>query len=288
LIGVVGNLSRDRLDGGTPRVGGGPFHCGRALRVLGTRAVLVTKTADPELLRPLVRLGLPVRWQQASATAAFRIDYEGEDRRMIVEALGDAWSPEDARGWVADALRGAAWIHVAPLSRGDFPPETLAELARGRRLSLDGQGLVRAPVTGPLHEDADYDPAVLVHVSILKLSEEEARLLFGGIDERLLRLLQVPEVVVTLGSRGAIVFVDGLADRIPARPAPETAELTGCGDMFAAVYLASRAGGHAPVAAAHRATAVVADLLCARAGFAMKTRRSGAMGGSRQGRRERS
>jgi sugar/nucleoside kinase (ribokinase family) len=288
LIGVIGNLSSDRLDGGPPRIGGGPYHCGRALRVLGARAVLVTKTAEPELLKPLVRLGLPVCWRQAASTAAFGIDYEGETRQMIIDALGDAWTPEDARGWVADALRGVAWLHVAPLSRRDFPPETLAELARGRRISFDGQGLVRAPTTGPLHEDADYDPAALEHVSILKLSEDEARLLLGGIDERSLRLLEVPEVVVTLGSRGAIVFVDGLADRIPARPAPETAELTGSGDMFAAVYLASRAGGHSPVASAHRGTAVVADLLSARAGFAMKTRRSGAMGGSRQGRRERS
>ena len=224
----------------------------------------MTKTADPELLKPLIQLGLPVRWRQAASTAAFGIDYQGEKRQMVVDALGDSWTPDDARGWVADALRGVAWLHVAPLSRSDFPPETLAELTRGRRLSLDGQGLVRSPTTGPMHEDADYDPAILEHVSILKLSEDEAQLLLGGVDERSLRLLQVPEVVVTLGSRGAIVFVDGLADRVPARPAPETAELTGSGDMFAAVYLASRASGHAPVAAAHRATAVVADLLSGR------------------------
>jgi sugar/nucleoside kinase (ribokinase family) len=233
--------------------------------VLGARAVLVTKAGDPELLKPLVRLGLPVRWQQSASTAGFGIEYDGEERRMVLDALGDSWTPEEAHAWLGDALRGVGWVHVAPLSRSDFPAETLAALARGRRLSLDGQGLVRVPAVGPLRQDADYDPAVLEHVSILKLSEEEARLLLGGIEERALRLLCVPEVVVTLGSRGAIVFVDGLADRIPARPAPETADLTGSGDMFAAVYLASRASGHAPVAAAHRATAVVADLLSARA-----------------------
>jgi sugar/nucleoside kinase (ribokinase family) len=265
VIGIVGNLSRDRLDGGPPRVGGGPYHCARALRTLATRAVLVTKTADPELVKPLVRLGLPVRWERGSSTAAFAIEYDGEERHMTLDALGDPWTPEEARGWLTEALRGAGWVHVAPLARSDFPAETLAELAHGRRLSLDGQGLVRAPQTGPLQQDADYDPALLEHVSILKLSEEEARLLLGGVDERSLRLLQVPEVVVTLGSRGAIVFVDGLADRVPARPAPEGADVTGSGDAFAAVYLAARAGGHAPVAAAHRATAVVADLLSARA-----------------------
>jgi sugar/nucleoside kinase (ribokinase family) len=36
---------------------------------------------------------------------------------------------------------------------------------------------------------------------------------------------------------------------------------TGAGDAFAAAYLASRATGHGPRAAARRATAVVAGLL---------------------------
>ena len=117
------------------------------------------------------------------------------------QASGDPWTPEEARGWVAEALRGAGWVHVAPLARSDFPAETLAELAHGRRLSLDGQGLVRAPQTGPLQQDADYDPALLEHVSILKLSEEEARLLLGGVDERSLRLLQVPDGGAVIGRR---------------------------------------------------------------------------------------
>ena len=66
------------------------------------------------------------------------------------------------------------WVHVAPLLRSDFPAETLAALARGRRLSFDGQGLVRASEPGPLRLDADFDPAMLEHVQILKLAEEEA------------------------------------------------------------------------------------------------------------------
>jgi 2-dehydro-3-deoxygluconokinase len=73
----------------------------------------------------------------------------------------------------------------------------------------------------------------------------------------------VPEVVVTLGSRGSIVFADGLAEHVPARPV--AGDPTGAGDSFAAVYLAARAGGAPPVAAARRATSVVADLLAGRA-----------------------
>lgn len=263
-VGIVGNLSRDRLDGGRPRVGGAPYYAGRALHALGRRGVLVTKSADADrrsLLTPLVCLGLPVLWRAASTTAAFTIEYDGDERRMVVEAVGDPWSPDDARGWVAKALAGVEWLHVAPLARTDFPAKTLAELARSRRISLDGQGLVRPGRPGPLELDADYDPDLLRFVSILKLAEEEAGLLVEGLDERSLRLLGVPEVVVTLGSRGSVVFADGLAEHVPARAVRADVDPTGAGDAFAAVYLAARAGGSAPLGAARRASSLVTDLL---------------------------
>jgi sugar/nucleoside kinase (ribokinase family) len=264
-VAIVGHLARDRIAGGPPRVGGGAWHCTRALRALGREGVVVTKIppAERPLLDALVRLGIPVRWKPAESMPGFGIDYDGDVRTMVVDSLGDPWTPEEAGGWVREALRRIDWVHVAPLGRTDFPAETLEVLARGRRLSLDAQGLVRAPVTGPLTVDADYDPAILDHVSILKLSEEEALTVVGGIDERSLRTLGVPEVVVTLGSRGSIVLADGLAEHVSAWPID--ADPTGAGDFFAAAYLAARAGGAAPVAAARRATAVAGDLLAGRA-----------------------
>ena len=174
---------------------------------------------------------------------------------MVVEAVGEPWTPEEARGWVARALVGVEWVHIAPLARSDFPPETLAELSRGRRLSLDGQGLVRGSGPGPLRLDAEYDPALLRHVSILKLAEEEAHVLVEGLDE----------VIVTLGSRGAVVLADGLAELVPARRVQGDPDPTGSGDAFAAAYLAARAGGDSPPSAARRASALVAALLAGRA-----------------------
>jgi sugar/nucleoside kinase (ribokinase family) len=265
-VGIVGNLSFDRLDGAPPRRGGAPYYGGRALRALGRRGVLVAKSAERDrraLLTPLVCLGLPVFWRpgEAGSTATFSIVYEGDDRRMAVEALGDTWTPQEARGWVAQALRGVAWVHVAPLLRTDFPPETLAELARGRRLSLDGQGLVRPGRTGPLVFDTGYDPSVLRAVTVLKLAEDEALALAPGLDADALGSLGVPEVVVTLGSRGALVLAGGVLHHVPARPARVFGDPTGAGDAFSAAYLSARAGGHAPVPAAQRAAGLVADLL---------------------------
>ena len=102
---------------------------------------------------------------------------------------------------------------------------------------------------------------MLRHVDVLKLAEDEARVLVGEPDEESLRSLGVPEVVVTLGSRGSMVLANGKLERVPAQPVPGKIDPTGAGDAFAAAYLVSRAGGHAPVAAARRATALVAGLL---------------------------
>jgi sugar/nucleoside kinase (ribokinase family) len=260
-VAVLGSVSLDRVAGRPPRIGGGPYYAGRALRALGVRATIVAKCAAPDrplILPALVRLGIPVLWRDSAATAAFTIDYDGEQRRMLVDAIADPWTPDEVQ------LAGASWVHVAPLARGDFPAETLDALARGRHVSLDGQGLVRPARVGPLEPDGDYDPAVLRSISVLKLSEHEAALLVDGLDERALARLGVPEVVVTLGSRGCIVFHEGIAELVRARRV-ESADPTGAGDAFAAVYIAARSRGAAPTAAARRASALVADVLAGRA-----------------------
>ncbi|HZO62682.1 MAG TPA: PfkB family carbohydrate kinase [Gaiellaceae bacterium] len=261
-VAVVGSLSLDSVDGAVPRVGGAPFYAGRALRALGSPAAIVAKCAAADrhlLLAPVIRLGVPVVWQDSSVSAAFSFSYERERRTMSMDAIADPWTSDEAA-----AVGDARWVHVAPLSRADFPAETLAALARGRRVSFDGQGLVRAARIGPLRLDTDYDPAVLRSVSVLKLSEDEAELLVDGFDERALGRLGVPEVVVTLGSRGSVVFADGVAELVRSH-AVSVPDPTGAGDAFAAAYVVARSGGAAPTAAARRAAALVADLLTGRA-----------------------
>src|SRR5205085_883611 len=89
---------------------------------------------DRDFRRAFARIGLPVTLVPGTETTTFALTYRGDDREMTVERLGDAWHPQDVA-----AVPRAAWVHVAPLLRGDFPAEMLAALARGRRLSFDGQ-----------------------------------------------------------------------------------------------------------------------------------------------------
>jgi sugar/nucleoside kinase (ribokinase family) len=259
-LAVIGPLSRDVVDGHADRIGGGPWYAGQALRALQQEAIVVAKCGEPErrsYLRRLAALGLPVSLAAAGETTAFSFEYDAEgNREMRVEAVGEPWSEGDDPEL---ALRRVEWVHVAPLLRDDFPPERLERVARRRRVLLDGHGLVRARRVGPLVVDAGFDRALLRHVAILKLSEEEAHAILGGAELEGLRELGVPEVVVTFGAGGSLVLTRDAAVRVTARPA--RGDPTGAGDAFSIAYLSARAGGHRPISAARRASALVSALL---------------------------
>jgi sugar/nucleoside kinase (ribokinase family) len=263
-VAVLGNLSRDLVDGAPPRVGGPPFYAARALRLLGADAIVATKCAESDraaLLEPLLELGLPVLWSAASRSAAFSFRYDGDERSMSVDALGDSWRAEDLDGWAAGALDGTEWIHVGALARDEFGAEAVATLAaRGRRVLFDAQGLVRPARTGPLALEPALDATLLRHVAVLKLAEEEARALAGGLDAEALETLGVEEVLVTLGSRGSIVLTGRRCEAVPALPV-EGVDPTGAGDAFAAAYVAARNEGAEPLSAATSATELVHRLL---------------------------
>ena len=253
-LALVGNLSRDVVDGAPPRIGGGPYYAALAWRALGTRGTIFTRCAPDDRVaytRHLTELGEPVVSLEGTKTTSFSFYYEGDVRIMTVEQAGDPWTPADA-----ELVPPGAWVHAAPLLRSDFPAETLAALARERTLSFDGQGLVRAAEPGALRLDAEFDPAMLEHVQILKLAEEEAEVV-GAIDK-----LGVPEVLVTYGERGSRVYFDGRSEKVGAWPV--AADPTGSGDFFSAAYLAARSEGLTPVPAARRATELVRSLLAER------------------------
>ena len=249
-IALMGNLSLDRVAGGPPRAGGGVFWAARAAARVGADAAVAPRCAPRDrdvALAPLEALGLPVVCGDARSTTAFSFHYEGDRRVMTVDAVGDAWSPEDVDGWAAEALAGAEWALVAGLLRTDFPAETVAALARGgRRLALDGQGLVRLARTGPLSTDASVDRSTLAELAVLTLNEEEAETLVGGAEPERLHTLGVREVVLTLGSRGAVVVADGEATHIAPQPVDGAVEPTGAGDAFALQDVEGGANGATP------------------------------------------
>jgi sugar/nucleoside kinase (ribokinase family) len=252
-LAVVGNLSIDIVDGRPPSLGGGPYWAARGLPEVGTPAAVTARSGDDDrdfVLPQLIELEVDVVLLHGRTSSSFSIMYTNGARSMVVEAIGDSWTPDDARQ--LDPSIG--WVHVAPLLRSDFPPATLAELARGRVVSLDAQGLVRRSQLGPLTQDPDFDPALLEHLTILKLAEEEAEVI-GDVSA-----LTVPEIIVTLGERGALVLHEGTEQYVPTNPLYGV-NPTGAGDAFAMGYLAARAQGLGPVEAARRANAVAGAVI---------------------------
>jgi sugar/nucleoside kinase (ribokinase family) len=254
-IAVIGNLSRDTIDGGAPRVGGAPYHAARALRLLGGSSRILARCAETDrraLVGQLAALGVPFDWLPVPSTTAFELRYKGEEREMAIADTGAPWTLADAR-----AVGRADWVQVGALTRADFPPDVLAALARDRRIALDGQALVRPARTGALVLDDDFDPAVLRHVTALKLSEEEVEALGG--EERAVEL-GVPELLLTHGSTDAVVVARGTRETVPVRRIL-TSNPTGAGDAFLAGYVWARAAGHRPASAARHAATTAARVL---------------------------
>lgn len=258
-LGVVGLVSLDRIDGGLPRLGGAVTYAARAVRLLSSPAVLATKLADEDRPR-LAALRVPVTAGPAGRTIAFEHQYVGDDRHVRLDELGEPFTPEEMHGWLGTVLHGVEWVHAGALTRADFPPETLSALARGRVLSLDGQALVRPAALGEVVLDSAYDPELLRHVNVLKLAREELSALGLDPSERSLGTLGVREVLVTLGREGAVVYSEGVAERVPTTPL-EGVDPTGAGDSWMVAYAAFRGERHSPVSAARLANGVVNALL---------------------------
>jgi sugar/nucleoside kinase (ribokinase family) len=264
-IALVGNLSIDRVAGGEPRPGGTVFHAARAAAHIGADVIVVTRCGarDETLaLGALVSLGIPVACAETAETTAFSFHYEGDRRVMSVDAIGDPWSAADVDTWAAEAIAACDWVIVGSLLRSHFDAAALEALARdGRRLLLDAHGLTRVAELGPLREDAGFDRALLRDLAALKLNEEEATIVAGGLEQERLEALGVPEVVLTLGSRGAEILAGGVVSHVPPSRADGPVDPTGAGDAFSLVYVDGRASGLDPAAAAGRAARVVAGLI---------------------------
>ena len=255
-MAVIGNLTRDVIDGGRPRVGGAPYHAARALRLLGGRARIVARCAEADrrvLLPPLVALGVPVAWLAAARTTSFALRYSGEERTMYARRPRRA---VDRRG---RGRRRPRRVDPGRRAHASRLPARRARRARARppaRARRPGARAAGAHGASSRH-DADFDPAMLRHVTVLKLAESEAETIGG---EEGVAALGVPEVLLTLGSRGALLLAGGRREPIPVRRI-DGGDPTGAGDAFLAGYVWARAAGHRPLSAARHAASIAARVL---------------------------
>jgi sugar/nucleoside kinase (ribokinase family) len=260
-VTVLGNFSVDYVDDGPPTPGGCPVFAAMALETMGHPGRVVARLSrdDLPLFQPVFdRYGELMAPLWTPRTSSFALRYQDGSRKVNVNSIGEPWAESE----IDAAAIGTEWVHLAPLLRGDFPLEFLEALtARGHRISLDGQGLVRVPRLGRLQLNGEFDRALLDPVEVLKLNQQEADALVGGpFDTPTATRLGIAEILITSGAGGCDLYLDGDRNHIPARAVAEV-QTTGTGDAFMVSYLADRAAGVAPLDAAKRASAMVADLL---------------------------
>lgn len=264
---IIGNLVLDTVAGAPERPGGAVWYCARALSQIDPAAdvVFVCRSAreDREALVPrFEEFGFPVHWRPAERTTRFSFSYDGDRRIMRIDALAEPWTAADINGWAGEVIADAPWVIVGGLARTDFPLETLSALtARGHRLVLDAHGLVRNGRIGPLASDGDVDRALLGHITALKLNDEEAEQLCGGTGEAALRTLGIPEIVLTLGSEGALIISGDVSAYVDAVPVEGSVDPTGAGDSFLLSYGVARLRGADPQDAGSIASRFVSTMI---------------------------
>jgi sugar/nucleoside kinase (ribokinase family) len=247
---VIGHVTKDIVR--TPdhvirdMPGGTAYYTSMALAGLGLDVAVITKVAQQDqghLLNELKRSGIAVFCQTSDQTTTFENMYLREDmdvRVQRVTALAPPFSPTD----VPDIA--AAIFHVGPLTDQDVSPGLLRHLARRyNRISLDVQGLLRRITDGEVTESDWQEKArELGYVDILKADDKEARILSGEIDvEKAATQIAgfgPKEIIITCGSRGSLILVDGRFYRIPPVPSRRVVDPTGCGDTYVAGYMYQR------------------------------------------------
>ena len=146
--------------------------------------------------------------------------------------------------WIADAeilyLEGYLWD--PPLSRAAMRRAIDVARAAGRKVAftlsdafiIDRHGAdFRALIAEGL-----FDILFANEVEIRALAETE------DFEAAVARIApQVPLLVVTRGSHGALAIQDGVRTEVPAEPIKTVVDTTGAGDLFAAGFLAGLADG---------------------------------------------
>ena len=263
-ICCIGHITKDKIV--TPNrtvymAGGTSFYFAYAINQLPNDVSFSLVTAmDPtekEPVEKMLKAGIDVTLNPSRNTVFFENIY-GEnqnERKQRVLAKADPFTIQQLERVEAKVF------HLGSLLSDDFSPEVVAYLASKGHVSIDVQGYlreVRDEKVFPI--DWKDKMEVLKHTYYLKVNETEMETITGLKDPReaakLIHSWGVTEVIITLGSEGSLIYLDGEFYEIPAYAPHEVVDATGCGDTYSAGYLYKRLQGASPVEAGKFAAAM--------------------------------
>ncbi|WP_439555877.1 PfkB family carbohydrate kinase [Dyadobacter sp.] len=226
--------------------GGTSFYFSKALRDFDVKYMLVTALAEQEshIVTSLRDERIEVISQESPYTVYFENIYSANQDHREQNVLHKA-----APFTVAQMPEiEARFFHLGPLLSDDIQLDLLQYLATKGAVSLDIQGYLRFVKDKKVYytDWADKKEA-LPHVSILKANEFEMEVIAGTSDIRegakIIAGMGVKEVIITLGSKGSLVYKDDHFYQIPAFKPAAVVDATGCGDTYMAGYLSKKVRG---------------------------------------------
>jgi sugar/nucleoside kinase (ribokinase family) len=248
-ICCIGHLTLDKVV--TPKAslnmaGGTSFYFSNAIRNMDVNYILITSLAEKEMnfVRDLRADGIEVNVTYGSNTVYFENIYSHnlDHRVQKVSQTADPFTFEQVKNI------DAAIFHLGPLLAQDISLELIKQISKKGIVSLDVQGYLRKVKNQNVYAvDWEEKREALKYVNILKANETEMEMLTGTKDvhkgAKLLSDWGVKEVVITLGSKGSVIYAGHTFYDISAYvPSMET-DTTGCGDTYMAGYLYQRIKG---------------------------------------------
>lgn len=264
-ICCIGHITKDKIV--TPNrtvymAGGTSFYFAYAINQLPKDVTFSLVTAmDPTEKEPVEKMleaGIDVTLNASRNTVFFENTYFGENqdqRKQRVLAKADPFTISQLKNVEAQVF------HLGSLLSDDFSTEVVEYLATKGKVSIDVQGYLREVRDEKVYPvDWKDKLKVLKNTYYLKVNEIEMETITGLKDPReaakLLHSWGVVEVIITLGSEGSLVYVDGQFYEIPAYVPHEVVDATGCGDTYSAGYLYKRMLGATPTEAGKFAAAM--------------------------------
>lgn len=250
-ICCIGHITRDRIITPTRTTslsGGTSYYFAHGINHLphDVSFKLITSLAKSDMaaVEEMRAVGIDVDVIESRETVFFENKYEANmnNRTQRVLAKADPFTVEKLRDVEA------RFIHLGSLLADDFPIDVMAYLKNRGVLSVDAQGFLRY-VEGEKVYPCDWANKLeaLKLIDILKVNEFEIESLTGYSDlhtaARQLADWGVREVLITLGSYGSIIYVNGTYYEIPAYEPLNIVDATGCGDTYATGYLYMRSRG---------------------------------------------
>jgi len=252
----VGHFSIDSIflpDRKTPFVvlGGSAAYVSLAARRLESRVAAISKVGGdfPEayqwwLDQEGVNLS-GLKKVETASTTRFELKYSTDlsERTLHLKSKAPSIDADD----LPNPLKAFA-IHVAPIA-GEVTYEIVEKLkSHADVLSLDPQGLVRRfDEGGNISMGSLLDSRILDLINVYKSSQSEIQAVTGQTD--LVSAVEsvhshgVKIVIVTLGSKGALLSVEGTRYDVPVCVPAKLVDPTGAGDAFIGGFLAEYVNG---------------------------------------------